>query len=415
MSLHSHHPKQAILRGLAILVTSFCMFCGIAQANTDQVNTSLSLRLYNTFSGTHTLLNTWCYNNGLYYVGSDTFQVSLTSQATGSYLIDGDVQDVVTGAGIWAWALVTTGLIQLGDGTKNLRTTFFKDTEWYRPENLFYELDLTPPLAPIVKQPWIFNYNGKYIYFRRDGSPRVDTGAWFTDYLLHISNSPDFSQEVVFVTEQQYLMVANNILPFQGTDLYWYVGSRDCVNNERPSIVWRIDLVDDEDQDEDENTGNWEGASPSGSWPWAGSHSSSDPDNIYRPDAYPSNQDDTPDDSFLDLFIPKYAAKRLHDAPWPWMWIIEFPYPLDTVTVFVLPEKLQNTGAPRNYLRPVDPLPAVYALIKHLPDTFDKAYLYAFVDWFIHIRYLGAMMLFWVLAYDIQTVGARYFQFFYKI
>lgn len=80
------------------------------------------------------------------------------------------------------------------------------------------------------------------------------------------------------------------------------------------------------------------------------------------------------------------------------------PYPLDYFPeVSFLPD---FTGLPEHGAA-FDPLPQLIWLIKSLPAHFDTTELYAVVEFILHIRYLGLLLLIGILGYDVERVRLR--------
>lgn len=81
------------------------------------------------------------------------------------------------------------------------------------------------------------------------------------------------------------------------------------------------------------------------------------------------------------------------------------PYPLDFFQQSIILPQMEDL--PEHYAAPYDPFNNLILLIKHLPPRFNKTELYQAVEYILHTRYLGLILLMGILGYDIERTRLR--------
>lgn len=396
----SPHRKDSLLIDycqvfLGILI-AICFVTPVFAAKVQ--TTTISLSLYNSYTGSQSLLTTWVSSGGVIYINTGSIVLDVSADQTSNYTISGDVA-ILTGNGTGAYTHQHLITLSSGEGNKLLQTIFMKNTEPNIPPPLSVFVDTTSPTAPFVNT--VETVHTDQIF--ADWQPSVDTGVAGVTYTFSLSDEPSFTSPIEFTTQDTSILLESIHIPYQNTTLYRYISAQDSLWNTVYGSVWLLSYTD------------WTDESDSGSNPQQGGSTSSPPS-----DSSVSHATSEPDTShwLSDLMaplihgtVPKYSSKIEHDSAPDNQWstsirvmLLNSPYPLDTINVFVLPKKLQKTGAWS------DPLPHLLLLIRYLPDTIDKQNIYYLVKKIIHIRYLGIMLIFWILCYDIEIYKQRLYK-----
>ncbi len=216
---------------ISILTIASC-FVNSVSAATQTKNIDIALTLYNSYSGSISLVTTGYTTGGTTYLTSTWITLDISANNTSTREIMGDMLQSFTGDGVWSYVdTVNTFLID-GDGPKVVTGIYFKGIEFLYPTPLLLYIDTTPPTMPLGLTPLLNGntYESPIIFNR---SPSFDAGAGVEAYRVIYDTSPSFTSPTVYTSSITTQAVPWNLIPL-GT-IYRYVESIDHVGN---SIAW---------------------------------------------------------------------------------------------------------------------------------------------------------------------------------
>ncbi len=208
----------------AICLTAFSLLAWNQVSAAASVNINVSLTLYNSYSGSISLVSTGFTTGGITYITSTWLTLDISASDTSSRELFGDISSSVTWNGVWSYTDTINHFVTSSDGPKTVTGMFFKWTEFLIPNQLPLFLDTTSPTIPLGLTPFLNeSVSANNIVF--NWSPSIDAWVWVKEYYLVISESPTFTSPLVFTSATTTFSIDDDDLPL-GT-LYWYVEAID--------------------------------------------------------------------------------------------------------------------------------------------------------------------------------------------
>ncbi len=204
----------------AICLTAFSAFIWNRVSAATSVNINVSLTLYNSYSGSLSLVSSSFTTGGITYITSTWITRDIDASDTSMRELFGDTASSITWDGIGSYTDTINDFVTAGDGPKTITGMFFKWTEFLIPNQLQLFVDTTAPTIPLGITPVLNESVSAFdIIFNR--SPSIDAWIWVKEYYLVISESPGFTSPLVFTSSTTTLSIDDDDLPLG--ILYWYV------------------------------------------------------------------------------------------------------------------------------------------------------------------------------------------------